>query len=570
MPPTEPMRAQRRGSVAAVCAALLGLACAAPAGAPREAPRRAPPPPPALQPETLSLPDEQPRPPALRLLAETRFSLFVQDADLRSVLLGLGRGSPLNVVLDPGLQGSVSADLEDASLLEVLDQVIASHGYRYEVEGNLLRISRTERETRTYHFDYPNYVREGSTSISMAGFLASTPKIGESDDSEASDSSTSTLETTTKADLWDEVGRALRSIVFGSPDGGGSSGEAESGEEADGEEPQRVVVSPESGLIVVTAKPDVLAEVERYLSAVADRNRKQVLIDARIVEVTLSDDMDLGVDFEAVSDAAGILSGLFIPGAREATITQTLAPLLTEGGVSFALAKNNVYALINALASQTDVRIVSTPRLATLNNHKAMIKVVRNEIFFVAEVENLITDFVVQQTTEFVPKTVPVGVTLDVTPQVSDDEEITMHVRPSFSEIVSVKLQPTSDPKLPQNGSLPVIDLREADTVLRVPSGETLVIGGLVQSREFEFERKIPLLGDIPLLGYLFRGTQTEERRTELVIFLTPTVLDAPRIARVTRESEEGLRRSAALGERRSLGFPWWRRPFGASYGDFR
>jgi MSHA biogenesis protein MshL len=164
---------------------------------------------------------------------------------------------------------------------------------------------------------------------------------------------------------------------------------------------------------------------------------------------------------------------------------------------------------------------------------------------------------------------IPVGVNLDVTPQVSEDGEITLHVRPSVSEVISVKLQPKTSEELPQNGSLPVVDVRETDTVLRVHDGETIVLGGLVQSREFEKERRVPFLADVPYLGTLFRNTSVSEIRSELVIFLTPTVLDAPRITRTTAEARGQLDAADALRRERSESSPWWRKPFGQSYGAF-
>jgi type II secretory pathway component GspD/PulD (secretin) len=198
-----------------------------------------------------------------------------------------------------------------------------------------------------------------------------------------------------------------------------------------------------------------------------------------------------------------------------------------------------------------------------------MIKVVRNEVFFIAESETIVSDDIVQTITEFVPNVIPVGVNLEVTPQVSEGGEITLHVRPSVSEVASVKLQPKSSEDVPQNGSLPVVDVRETDTVLRVRDGATIVLGGLVQSREVEVQRRVPLLADIPYLGAAFRNTSVKEIRTELVIFLTPTVLDPPRIARTSQDARDRLGAMDDLILERSDRSPWWRKPFGQPYGAF-
>lgn len=239
--------------------------------------------------------------------------------------------------------------------------------------------------------------------------------------------------------------------------------------------------------------------------------------------------------------------------------SQALAPTLTSGGFQFGIATDSAGAVIRALARQSDLRVISTPRIATLNNHKALIKVVRNEVFFIADTDVTVTDNSVASVTEFEPTVIPIGVTLDVTPMVSETNEITLHVHPSVSEIVEIREQPQLAGQT-ATGSLPVVDIRETDTVLRISDGETIVIGGLIQRREFDVERKIPLLGDIPYLGQLFRSSDIEERRSELLIFLTPTILDRPAIEKVVADGTAALYGlNAERISRRAIRTPWWR-----------
>lgn len=558
--------------------ALLSLACATTPATELQAVSPPVAPFPALEPRVISSPEPSPRPAVVRLLESSRFTFNVLDADLPSLLLGLGRDGPLNVVVEPGVVGTVTADLRDASLAEILDELVIARGYRYAVDGRVLRIYRTDRETRIYRVDYPDYARSGRSELALAGFIGAAPAITADDaggGEGAQDTSLSSLTTTQGADVWSEIERGVRTLVFGSPEltedpDVSSAGESSGGP---GVVPRRVLASRQTGLMTVTAGLAVLNEVERYLAEVASSLDRQVLIDAQFVEVTLDDDLELGIDAEGapkIGDVAGIFARSVVPGLREAALVQSFAPLLTDGGFSFGIANDDFGVILRALATQTDVRVVSTPSIATLSNHKALIKVVRNEVFFIAEVETVITDTVVQQTTEFTPKVVPVGVTLDVTPHVSTDQKITLHVRPSVSEIVAVEPQPTSDPDLPQTGSLPVVDLRETDAVVSVPDGTTIVIGGLVRSREFEQERRVPFFGDIPLLGNLFKRIDTEERRTELLIFLRPTILDRPRTVQVVDERERRLSELDDLRSARSLPWPWWRAPLGRSYGAGR
>jgi MSHA biogenesis protein MshL len=527
-----------------------------------------------LTPRTVSIPSDQPRPAALRLLEETRFTLNVQEAELASLLLGLGRDSPFNVVVEPGVRGKVTADLKDASLREILEQLVHPFGYGYSVRGNVLRIFRGERETRTYRVDYPNYQRRGNSDLTVTGAIAARPEIGgaESGSSSAEDVSTAGVQTTQEVDFWAELEEGLRAIVFGAAGAEEESeGDDEEAEERAALPDRQVAVARQAGLVNVTAEPAVLHQVEAYLDEVALSTQRQVLIDVRILEIDIGDELELGVGWEYAPDLgsgyAGTLTGSILP-ALSPIFAQDLAPLLTNGGFLFGLADEDFGLELAALATQRDVRLISTPRLATLNNHKAIIKVVRNEVFFIAEVETEAVEGVAStRTTQFVPQIIPVGVTLDITPQISDQNEITLHLHPSISEVVDIVPQPQGDPLLTESGSLPVIDLRETDTVMRVADETTVVIGGLIQSREIERQRKVPLLGDLPWLGQIFRRTEIEESRTELVIMVTPRVLDAPKIARVREETQKSIaeadaRRRARLHER-----PWWRRPFREYYG---
>jgi MSHA biogenesis protein MshL len=549
------------------------LSCASPNDGARLAEAIELPPLVEIEPGTVSKPDASARPPALRLLEQTRFTLNVQDAELRGLLLGLGHDSPLDIVVGPGVTGTVTASLRDASLLEILDQIVVARGYRYRASGNLIKIYRPDRETRTYRIDYPSYAREANSDVLLSGLIGTAPEFaGDSGGSgKAEDSSMSSLKTVQVQDFWTEVEQALSMLVLGSAGVEDGTDSEEPGAGAGALSRRRVIVSRQAGLVTVTAEASMLEDVERYLDELASSLGRQVLIDASILEVSLGDELTLGVDLEIApnyGDAAGVFARSIVPGLREATLVQSLAPILEEGGVSFGIASESVGVIIRALSKQTDVRVLSTPRLATLNNHAALIKVVRNEVFFIAEVKTEVVEGVgTTQTVEYVPKIIPVGVTLDVTPQVSNAGDVTLHVHPSVSEIVSLELQPQFDSSLEQAGSLPVIDLREADTVLRVPDGTTIVIGGLVQTSELERQRKIPLLGDIPLIGYLFRNSEIEERRRELLIFLTPTVLDPPRIAQITEDLLGDVDSADALRGERSLVWPWWRRPFGQGLG---
>ncbi len=537
---------------------------------------------PDLAPRMLSVPDERPRDPIVRLMSEGRYTLNVQNADLVGVLLGLTHDLPINVVVDPGITGTVDADLKNVSLLDLLDQLVVARGYQYRIEGRTVRVLRTDRTTRTWQIDYPSTRQIGASQFSISGAVAQSISDSSSSSSEGSssgggssqDTSTSAISTELALDFWSEIERGVRQLVDGSD---GSAAPADTDASATpsgsiaGSGGRSVLVSRQAGILIVTAPEAILEQVDRYLSLASRSIGRQVLIDARIIEVTLGDELDLGVDIE-YSPSLDSTDGLHPIGTIVRAITggltrdnaigaSDLAPVLTSGGFSFGIATDTVGVMISALARQSDVRVVSTPRIATLNNHKAIVKVVRNEVYFIAETEvSVIANVGQSAVTTFTPSITPVGVTLDVTPQISDDRDVTLHVHPSVSEIVEVREQPQVEGQT-ATGSLPVVNLRETDSVVRVRDGETLVIGGLIQTRDLDIEKKIPLLGDIPWLGQLFRQSDVTETRSELVIFLTPTVLDAPTVRRVDRDSEARLQ---ALDdtriERRVIESRWWRK----------
>lgn len=569
------------------CLAAFSLGCASTTGAPPtpesgDAAGLAPAPEavPAPAPRMLSLPDQSPRDPIVRLMSEGRYTLTVQNADLVGVLLGLVHDLPINIVVEPGVTGTIDADLKNVSLLDLLQQLVIARGYQYRIEGRTVRILRTDRLTRTWQIDYPSTRQIGASQFSVSGAVAqsisSSSSSGSSGGSsgQAQDTSTSGISTELALDFWTEIERGVRLLVEGNdgttatPPADGDAAATPSPVSTGG---SSVLVSRQAGILVVSAPGAALDEVDRYLALAARSLGRQVLIDTRIVEVTLGDELDLGLDIE-FSPSLDTADGLHPAGTIVRAITggltrdnaiasSDLAPVLTTGGFSFGIATDTVGVMLTALARQSDVRVVSTPRIATLNNHKAIVKVVRNEVFFIAETEvSVIANVGQSAVTTFTPSITPVGVTLDVTPQISDNREVTLHVHPSVSEIVEVREQPQVEGQT-ASGSLPVVNLRETDSVVRIRDGETLVIGGLIQTRDLDVEKKIPLLGDIPWIGQLFRQSDVVETRSELVIFLTPTVLDAPTIRRVHRESEGRLDAldDTRLG-RRAIESRWWRK----------
>jgi MSHA biogenesis protein MshL len=304
------------------------------------------------------------------------------------------------------------------------------------------------------------------------------------------------------------------------------------------------VVNPQSGIVVVRALPTELREVETYLVASQLIAQRQVVLEAKILEVELAEGFQAGVNWAAVfneftvgntgggtvfeqspprSDTRGTAIDL-IPGVTNITGF----PASAFGGV-FSLAVNggDFTAFLEALRTQGAVQVLSSPRISTMNNQKAVIKVGTDE-FFVTDVS---TTTVTGTSTTSTPniELTPFfsGIALDVTPQVSREGDVTLHIHPMVSEVTDQQKDITVA-GVEQSLPLARSTVRESDSVVKARSGQVVVIGGLMQDRDSDIDAKTPLLGDLPLLGALFRHKQTNSTKSELVILLRPHVVETP------------------------------------------
>jgi MSHA type pilus biogenesis protein MshL len=270
-----------------------------------------------------------------------------------------------------------------------------------------------------------------------------------------------------------------------------------------------------AGTILVTAPASKLAEVETFLKAFESSIQRQVAIEAKFVEVLLDRDSRFGINWDAVVSRGSVeLVGRAQnpPGARGLST------------VELTLRADKIETVLQALEQQGEVRVLSSPRVSTLNNQRAMINVGTDEVFFTITRQPIIgpTGATIGFTTQVQPQQIAVGILLDVLPQIGPDNTITMNVRPVVTDVIRVEEVSLEDGTQVR---APVIDRRETDTVVRVRAGETIAIGGLMRTRREVRTRGIPLLKDIPLLGALFRSREEREEQRELVIFLTPSVV---------------------------------------------
>ena len=445
-----------------------------------------------------------------------RYTLVMAGADARELFLSLARENDFNLVLSPEVSGTVTMDVKEATAEELMDEVCGMLGCRAIFGGNTVRVAPEKRVTRVFPVDYLLTVRTGSgslmasTSTSAGGGGGSAGGTSSGSPTATSESqSTNTVITEERGDFWaglaDEIGALL------SPGNG------------------KVVVNRTSGTVTVTDYTANVEQVERYLRMIEARVRTGVVIETKIMEVTLDDATKYGIDWTALPDLSSLsLSGSLAGGA-------TAAQGLSTGSTAFQLgvAGSKFNAFLDAQAQAGNLNVLSAPKVSTLNNQKAIIRIGRQDIFFRAVVTPASTTSAAFTT--YTPDSVTEGIILSVTPQVGQDGRIMLAIHPS----ITVKV---GEAVAPDKNTAPILDVRETNTVVTVADGQTVFIGGMMQERTQETVRSVPLLGDIPYLGALFRSNEQVKKKTELVILISPRVIRSGEGADVAAQERERLR----------------------------
>jgi MSHA biogenesis protein MshL len=464
---------------------------------------------------TPQIPSTQLDPGARAQRFDMQISVEFVDADLRATLSALAQYYGLNLAMPPAIMGMVTIDLDNVTLLQALDAILSPRGLQYTIDGNLLRVDLIQMESRTFSFDYITTQRALARSVS-ANSSAGGVSLG-----------TGGFTGTTG------VGAAGIAGVGG---GGGGSSTSISGTEQTNlfmdlqtsldllkSEMGTVIINPMAGLIFVTDFPRNLNMIQIFLETLESAVQRQVIIEAKIIEVKLNEDSQVGVNWTAIF-------------GNVLRIDQTLG---VTGTFSVNITHGDFNALISALNNVGTVNVLSSPTVATLNNQPAVIRVGTQDIFFTTTTQvDPRTGTIVQ--TAVTPSAINEGVVLDVTPQISDDGIITMNIHPTITERTGQATSPRGD-------SVPIVDVRETDTVVRIQEGQTVLIAGLISDRQLETVSKVPVLGDVPVIGGLFRRTQIENRKTDLVILLTPRVLNVRTAVDFTRSRIEAQEQMNSL-----------------------
>lgn len=460
------------------------------------------------------------------------------NQDLRLAIRALAEGAGLGFQLAPEVRGQVTVRLQGATLEEALDAVIVASGFAYAIQGEILRVGPARLPTRIFKLDYIAVSRFGTGStiiqrrLGLTGGLTAAGAGGAGGVTGAVGGQAlagaqfgfgaDIIQSVEVADLWEDIRVALEGLIFdtvvaaappsalqglgGVPRGPGAYSRV-------GRDGQRLILNPMAGTILVTAPAAKLAEVETYIQAFEGSIHRQVAIEAKFVEVVLTHDSRFGIDWDAVVS----LDGVDLTGRGTSTIGGASTVELTLSG-------GRIETVLQALERQGEVRVLSSPRVSTLNNQRAMINVGTDEVFFTVTRQPILgpTGATIGFSTQVTPQQIAVGILLDVVPQIGPNNTITMNVRPVVTDVIRVEEVRLEDGTQVR---APVIDRRETDAVVRMRAGETIAIGGLMRTRHEITTQGIPILKDIPLLGALFRSRQEREEQRELVIFLTPTVV---------------------------------------------
>jgi MSHA biogenesis protein MshL len=463
---------------------------------------------------------------------ETKFDLVVNNAPASQVFMSIVSGTRYSMLLHPDVSGNISLNLKDVTVFEALEAIREMYGYDYKMDSTRIYIQPLTLQTRIFQVSYLTGQRNGSSSLRVISGSVSdaptggtpgsaTPAPATSSAGRAQDSSKVTM--ATSSDFWEELGKSLTAIV------GNDKGRS-------------VVVSPMSGVIVVRAMPDELRNVTAYLKASQISIERQVILEAKIVDVQLNDSFQSGVNWGAFKNnpnshtSAGQLS----PGASLAmagSITNGTVTSVPGANMSLAAAAgqttgslfglafqtSNFAALLNFLESQGNVHVLSSPRIATLNNQKAVLKVGTDDFF----VTNVTTGSTTNGTTTTSTPSVTLqpffsGIALDVTPSIDENGEIILHVHPSVSQVSTVT-KTVDLGGLNGSISLPLASssISETDSIVRARDGQIVAIGGLMRQASSNDDSGLP-----GLPKSMFGQTNKRSEKRELVILLKPTVVD--------------------------------------------
>jgi general secretion pathway protein D len=523
------------------------------------------------------------------------YSVVVNEVPVKELLNALARDTRQNIDIHPGLQGLVSLNAIDETLPAILERVARQVNLRVRQEGNTIVVSPDAPYMKTYRVNYVNVTRNVTSTVNVTGEVGAAGGGGApggggggaAGGAGGGGGSRTTVTSTTNNDFWEQLRDNIRAILTSTGRVAASADErarrAEEDKEARDEAIKRadavsragpgasellrsafpsasrasptigqsdtgtdVIINPISGTISVNATDRQHQLVQQHLDNITSAVQRQVLIEATIVEVRLSDAYQAGIDFSRVASGLAIstLGALGASaGAAAAAGAAALTAGATTGGLSVVRTGSNFNATLRLLQEFGNTKVLSSPKVMAINNQTALLKHVDNVVYFEVTVQPAIVanGVITPPTFQTTPRTVAVGVVLGVTPQINEDGRVTLTVRPTISRLLPPGKADPNPSLCPQNANgglasaqnciqniVPEVQVREMESVLQVVSGQTVILGGLMEDDVSFIREQIPVLGNVPELGEAFRFRNERAQKRELVIFIRPTVVTNP------------------------------------------
>jgi MSHA biogenesis protein MshL len=449
-------------------------------------------------------------------MSETLSLSFAEPISIRELLLLLVHDTNLSVVLDPDVDGTFSGDLKNVTRQQAFGLVLEPHGFVASFEDTIVRVRREQVQTRLFNINYVATRRSGTRGTGLSGMYGQgaygygaggamaggVAAAGYGGGYGGIGGSQASVSGTDSGDVFEELQAGIETLLS---DAG------------------RLNIDRKAGLIQVTDYPARLDRIAVYIEAYETRALRQVRIVAKILEVELREDFSAGIDWSLLLQKAG----------DAVAVTQRLAPTRGSGAFTIGVNINDFKGLLEAFAGQGRVNVMASPWVMAMNNEPAVMRVGTQDVYFVTTSQVDASSGQILQTV-VTPQTINEGITLSVTPQITADGVINMSIMPSITERTGTATSRLGD-------QVPIVSVRETDTLVRVHEGETIVIAGLMQDRTSADTSKVPVLGDIPLVGGLFRREERTKRKTDLVILLTPTVMTREDVTASSAADEQRL-----------------------------
>lgn len=461
---------------------------------------------------------------------QEKYTVVVNEVPVKEILFALARDAKVNVDVDPRIDGVVTLNAVDQTLTQLLDRISRQVDIRYELQNDNLFVMPDEPFFRTYRVNYLGMSREMEGQIKLQTSVGAAGGGGEAGGAGAGGTGATNVSVEAQNQFWANLVTAVSAVVS---DGARQEGAA--GAQAS------VIPYPETGLLAVRATAAQHRVVQQLVDAAVESGQRQVMIQATIAEVTLSNKFQAGIDWSVLVEIEDALFSIASAALPPFGFIDEITSFVLDYDEDPARESSNVIdAQVRLLEEFGDVNILSSPQLMTLNNQTAILRVVDDIVYFEVDATTTQAQTTAVTTVDTEARTVAVGVTMSITPQINSNDAVLLNVRPSISRVFNFKSDP--NPQLEVASLVPELRVREMESVLRLNSGQIAVLGGLMENSEQRDDSATPGISRIGGIGELFKSRTRVARKTELVIFLRPIVVRNPSLEADLRPYRQFLR----------------------------